>query len=157
MEPPRHAPRTGKIESRLVKDRLIPGLAACVPLSVWQRLVGVDLLLPYYHIVSDEEVPHIRHLYAYRNLRDFQRDLDFFLSHYQPVGLSDLVDHLTGVKVLPRNSFHLTFDDGFREMHDVVGPILRAKGISATFFLSTDFLDNADMAHHLKLSVLVEE
>jgi peptidoglycan/xylan/chitin deacetylase (PgdA/CDA1 family) len=107
-------------------------------------------------MVSDEQVPHVKHLYQYRNIRQFTKDLDFFLAHYQPVTLNELLEHLDRKRSLPKRCFHLTFDDGFREMHDVVAPILRAKGVPATFFLTTGFIDNLDMAHHNKLSLLVE-
>ncbi len=52
--------------------------------------------------------------------------------------------------------FHLTFDDGFREMHDIVAPILHRAGVPATFFLTTAFLDGGGLAHHNALSVLLD-
>lgn len=129
---------------------------ALLPVPWLHRMSGVSVVLPYYHMVSDESVPHVKHLYSYRNVRQFTQDLDFFLTHYEPITLHDLLGHLDGKKTLPKHCFLLTFDDGFREMHDVVAPILRAKGVPATFFLTSGFIDNADMAHHAKLSLLVE-
>jgi hypothetical protein len=41
-------------------------------------------------------------------------------------------------------------------MHDVVMPILLAKGVPATFFIATGFVDNKDMAHHNKISLIVD-
>jgi peptidoglycan/xylan/chitin deacetylase (PgdA/CDA1 family) len=107
-------------------------------------------------MVSDEQVPHVKHLYRYRDIRQFTKDLDFFLANYEPVTMHDLLQHLDGNRSLPKRCFLLTFDDGFREMHDVVAPILKAKGVPATFFLTTGFIDNVDMAHHCKFSLLVE-
>jgi peptidoglycan/xylan/chitin deacetylase (PgdA/CDA1 family) len=143
---------TGKMD----KDRLIFRLLASVPLSFWQALSKLSPVIPYYHIVADEDVPHVKHLYGFRNTKQFQEDLDFFLANYSPVGLADVIGHLHQGKVLPKRSFLLTFDDGFREMHDVVAPILKAKGVPATFFLTTGFIDNLDMAHQNKASVLIE-
>jgi peptidoglycan/xylan/chitin deacetylase (PgdA/CDA1 family) len=57
---------------------------------------------------------------------------------------------------LDRPCFHLTFDDGFREMHDIVAPILERTGAPATFFVSTAFLDGGGLAHHNALSVLLD-
>jgi peptidoglycan/xylan/chitin deacetylase (PgdA/CDA1 family) len=37
----------------------------------------------------------------------------------------------------------ITFDDGYRECHDIAYPILKAHGVPATFFLVTGFLDGA--------------
>ena len=139
-----------------MKERILPPLMALLPLPLLHRMSGVAVVMPYYHMVSDESVPHVKHLYSYRNVRQFTQDLDFFLANYEPITLHDLLGHLDGNKTLPKRCFLLTFDDGFREMHDVVAPILHAKGVPATFFLSTGFIDNADMAHHAKLSLLVE-
>ena len=138
------------------KDRILPTLLSSVPIPFSPPILGTPLVIPYYHMVSDEEVPHVKHLYRYRNVRQFTNDVDFFLSHYKPVTLDDLLQHLDGNSSLPKRSFLLTFDDGFREMHDVVAPILKAKGVPATFFLTTGFIDNVDMAHHCKFSLLVE-
>ena len=35
----------------------------------------------------------------------------------------------------------ITFDDGYRDAHTLVFPLLRAHGLTATFFLATGFLD----------------
>jgi len=138
------------------KDRILPTLLSSVPIPLSPAILGTPLVIPYYHMVSDEQVPHVKHLYRYRDIRQFTKNLDFFLAHYEPVTLHDLLQHLDGNRSLPRRCFLLTFDDGFREMHDVVAPILKAKGVPATFFLTTGFIDNVNMAHHCKLSLLVE-
>ncbi len=138
------------------RDRILPTLVSSIPIPLSPTTLGIPVIIPYYHIVSDEQVPHVKHLYRYRNVRQFTNDLDFFLSHYEPVTLDDLLQHLNGNRSLPSRSFLLTFDDGFREMYDVVAPILKAKGVPAIFFLTTGFIDNVDMAHHCKFSLLVE-
>ena len=148
-----HSTRHG-IPSRQGPD--LPTLLSSVPIPLSPAILGTPLVIPYYHMVSDEQVPHVKHLYRYRNIRQFTKDLDFFLSHYEPVTLDDLLQHLNGNRSLPKRCFLLTFDDGFREMYDVVAPILKAKGVPAIFFLTTGFIDNVDMAHHCKLSLLVE-
>ena len=123
----------------------------------WVRpLSGVSLVVPYYHMVSDTSVPHVSHLYRFRTVPEFKSDLEFFLSRFEPVTLGDIVGALNGTRTLSRPSFHLTFDDGFREMYDVVAPILQRAGVSATFFVTTGFLDGGGLAHHNALSVLLD-
>jgi peptidoglycan/xylan/chitin deacetylase (PgdA/CDA1 family) len=41
--------------------------------------------------------------------------------------------------ILPSNSVSITFDDGFRNVHDVGFPVLKEFGFSATIFLVTDY------------------
>jgi peptidoglycan/xylan/chitin deacetylase (PgdA/CDA1 family) len=110
----------------------------------------------YYHVVNDNTVPHISHLYNYKNTRQFCADIEFLLKHYFPIGLADIIDFLQGKKKLPLNCFLLTFDDGFREIFDVIAPILLDKGISATFFISSAFLDNQELCYRQKASLLIE-
>ena len=123
----------------------------------WVRpLSGVSLVVPFYHMVSDAHVPHVSNLYRFRSIAEFKSDLEFFARHFKPVTLQDIVDALNGNRTLPNSSFHLTFDDGFREMHDIVAPILQRAGIPATFFLTTGFLDGGGLAHYNALSVLLD-
>jgi peptidoglycan/xylan/chitin deacetylase (PgdA/CDA1 family) len=48
-----------------------------------------------------------------------------------------------------------SFDDGFREMADVVAPILKAKGVSGMFFVNSAFVDNRELCFHQKIALLV--
>jgi hypothetical protein len=57
---------------------------------------------------------------------------------------------------LPDGAFMLSFDDGFREMHDIVAPILREKGVPAVFFLNSGFIDNRRLCYLQKASVLAD-
>lgn len=123
----------------------------------WVRpLSGVSLVVPFYHMVSDAYVPHVSNLYRFRSVAEFKADLEFFTRHFEPVALTDIVNALNGARRLPRFCFHLTFDDGFREVHDIVAPILQRAGVPATFFLTTAFLNGGGLAHHNEISLLLD-
>lgn len=47
--------------------------------------------------------------------------------------------------LLPERALAITFDDGYADNHDLALPILRARGLSATFFIATGFLDGGRM------------
>ena len=83
------------------KDRILPTLLSSVPIPLSSAILGIPLVIPYYHMVSDEQVPHVKHLYRYRKIRQFTKDLDFFLAHYEPVTLNDLLEHLMGIDRCP--------------------------------------------------------
>lgn len=119
-------------------------------------LTGVSLVVPYYHMVSDAHVPHVSPLYRFRTIAEFTADVEYLARHFQAVTLREIVDHLNGARPLGRRCFHLTFDDGFREMYDVAAPILRRAGVPATFFVNTAFLDCGGIAHYNALSVLLD-
>lgn len=136
--------------------KLFPSLTQLLPLSGLIRITGKRIIFPFYHLVSDEDPPHIKHLYKVRTTKEFIRDLDFFLKHYKPVGITDLLDSSNSGHPLPDNSFLLSFDDGLREFHDVAAPILRQKGIPAICFLNSGFIDNAGLFYRYKASLLIE-
>lgn len=46
---------------------------------------------------------------------------------------------------LPERALAITFDDGYADNHDLALPILRARGLVATFFIASAFLDGGRM------------
>jgi peptidoglycan/xylan/chitin deacetylase (PgdA/CDA1 family) len=127
---------------------------ANIAFPLLRRLPGVNPLAVYYHIVSDARVPHVDNLYTFRNTAQFSRDLDVFARFYRPLSLPDYLASLKTGTPLPKNSLLLTFDDGVSECHEVIAPILKRKGIPATFFLCSAFVDNRAWAFDFKKSVL---
>lgn len=129
-------------------------IARRAPLGLMRVLTDGKLIVPYYHVVSDERVPYVEGLYPYRTVGQFREDLEFFLREYQPISIDDLRRHVWEKVALPRRAFLLTFDDGFACLHGVVAPMLEAKGVPAVFFLITSCLDNREMAVSNQAAVL---
>lgn len=125
-------------------------------LSLLKKIYPGRLLLPYHHLVSDAAVPHIRHLYPYKGVAAFKKDLDYLLKHFNPVTLQTVITCLRTQTPVPPNSFLLTFDDGLREVADVIAPLLFQKGVPAVFFLNSAFLDNQSLFYKFKVSLLIE-
>ena len=130
---------------------------SALPLALLKKLSPPTCLLPYHHIVSDEDVLHIKYLYDYKNVSQFTNDLDILLKNFKPVSPDDLVESIQRQRKLPANTFLLTFDDGFREVHDVIAPLLEAKGIPAIFFINPAFIDNKQLFYRSKASLLIYE
>jgi peptidoglycan/xylan/chitin deacetylase (PgdA/CDA1 family) len=124
------------------------------PESWMHWMLGQACLLPYYHMVSDESLSHISSLYSYRNVARFKKDLDLLCKGRTPLNLEDFLAAIQRHGHPPENSFLLTFDDGFREMSDVVAPILSSRGIPAVFFLMSAMLDNRQLCFQQKISLL---
>ena len=131
-------------------------ICSLFPTQVLQHFSGATTLFPYHHLVSDEDVIHIKHLYEYKNVRQFTADLEFLLRYYKPVAVSDVVQTISSKKKLATNTFLLTFDDGLREVSDVIAPILQKKGIPAVFFINPGFLDNRELFYRFKISLVIE-
>lgn len=133
-----------------------PIICSLVPLELWHRLLEIELVIPHWHLVSDREVAHVSGLYKFRNMRQFKADLEFFLRFYKSVSLQDVISYLDGIGRLPKRCFLLTFDDGFREIYDIIAPVLHAKGVPAVFFLTTSFIDNRELGYPQKKSLLIK-
>jgi peptidoglycan/xylan/chitin deacetylase (PgdA/CDA1 family) len=116
---------------------------------------GQHFIAPFYHVVSDDSLPHIRHLYTCRGTRDFEKDLDDLLSYFEPVGYTEL--RKGGISVLKKPAMLLTFDDGLAECHGIIAPLLKRKGIPALFFLNNNFIDNKGLFYRYKVSLLIDE
>jgi peptidoglycan/xylan/chitin deacetylase (PgdA/CDA1 family) len=127
-----------------------------LPMALVKKLGPSTTLFPYQHTVSNEQLLHIKHLYDYKNEKQFTADLECLLKHYKPVSVDDITRSLEKGS-LPKNSFLLSFDDGFREVHDVIAPILERKGIPACFFINPAFIDNKELFYRCKISLLINE
>jgi peptidoglycan/xylan/chitin deacetylase (PgdA/CDA1 family) len=124
-----------------------------------QRLSPLPLLCPYHHLVSDEPVPYIDPLYAYKNSRQFETDLDYLLRHFRPVSLTDLVQQLSSSPNAgpPPGSFLLCFDDGLRQAYDIALPILLRKGVPAALFVNPAFVGNKTIFHDFRKGWLLHK
>lgn len=115
------------------------------------------VLFPYAHIVSDVTPLHIRHLYEIPSVAKFTKDLEALCQRYRPLQLSELPQVLnSGRNRGPARYFLLSFDDGMREVYDVIAPILRRKGIPGIFFLNAATIDNRQLMWRHKISLLIE-
>lgn len=144
----------------MLKKALIKSLqlfSSSIPLSWLKTISRQDFLAIFYHTISDQELPHIKHLYRVRGTALFEKDLDYLLKHFTPIGLNELIEAVHQHKKLPSNAFFLTFDDGLAECYHTIAPILKKKGIPATFFLNSDFVDNKALMFRYKASYLIEE
>jgi peptidoglycan/xylan/chitin deacetylase (PgdA/CDA1 family) len=141
---------------KLIKQ-LYYSASSVIPTSLLLKAAAKPALFPYHHLVSDEDVLHVKHLYSYKNIQQFTNDLEHLLKYLSPVSLSDIREAVHKKKKLPSNSFLLSFDDGFSEVYSVIAPILTAKGIPAVFFINPAFIDNQHFFYRCKLSLIIHE
>jgi peptidoglycan/xylan/chitin deacetylase (PgdA/CDA1 family) len=125
-------------------------------IGLLQCITKKKVLLPFYHTVAEQQRPHIKHLYRMKTVTEFQKDLDFLLQHFEPIDAETLY-HIHSSKTVPKNPvFHLTFDDGLKEIYETVAPILLEKGVPATFFINSGFVDNKALFYRYHASLAIE-
>lgn len=120
-------------------------------------LSGKKLVLPFYHTVSNQPLAHISPLYKHKRVDEFEADLDFLLQHFSPISLEEVFLYRKGELALQKPSFHLSFDDGLREVFTVAKPILKARGVPATIFVNPDFVGNKALFFRYKAALLIQE
>ncbi|NND06758.1 MAG: hypothetical protein HKN87_10295, partial [Saprospiraceae bacterium] len=132
-------------------------LAKLIPTKILLKVCDQPLILPVYHLVSDEAPAHIKHLYQIKSIDEFEADLDYLLHHFQPLSLPELYDVITRKQRLDRPSFFLSFDDGLSEFYHIVAPILEEKELRAINFLNSSFIDNCALFYRYKVSLIIEK
>lgn len=86
------------------------------------RDLGSNIPVFSYHVVS---------------AKDFEADLDFLSQNgYITIHADLLLDHLEGRRAAPQRAVVLTFDDGARNLYEVVFPLLQHFGMNAVAFIS---------------------
>jgi peptidoglycan/xylan/chitin deacetylase (PgdA/CDA1 family) len=132
---------------------LLSGLSSLLSISQLVKLSGKKVFLPFYHIVAEESPRLVNKLYAVRNSKLFEKDLDFLLKNFQPVDLQTLISVNSEPEIIKKPLLHLSFDDGLSACYDTIAPILLRKGVPATFFLNPAFIDNKALMFRYKISL----
>ncbi|MDR6488321.1 peptidoglycan/xylan/chitin deacetylase (PgdA/CDA1 family) [Chryseobacterium vietnamense] len=138
-----------------MKERIINVLAAFESENIGKSF-PLDYCLPLYHSVSDQELPHLKHVIRYKTTQQFEDDLDHMARNFQFVNWQEFKDYSSGNFKPSKKIALLTFDDGFREFYDVAAPILERKGIYACNFINPAFVDNKEMMFRCKASLLAD-
>lgn len=139
-----------------MKDRIINLLANFAGNDI-EKSFPLPYCLPVYHCVSDENLPHLNHIINYKNVKQFEQDLDYLSKYFQFVNWGEFKDFINGNFKPKKKIALLTFDDGFREFYDLVTPILERKGIYAINFINPAFIDNKDLMFRCKVSLIINE
>lgn len=108
--------------------------------TLWRKRHRRDrvLVLNYHRIGEPSSSPLDRGVFsATPESLDWQ--MAFLKRECQIITTADLLNESA---LVGGNFVVVTFDDGYRDNHDVALPILRSHGVKATFFVATGFIDN---------------
>lgn len=97
-------------------------------------------VLTYHRVMAEQAVTDALDPEVVTPAAAFDRQLEILREHFSVVGLDEVLAHLRGVP-LPASPLLITFDDGYRDNHDVALPLLRKHGLRAVFFVATSFVD----------------
>jgi hypothetical protein len=106
------------------------------------RSIARDCALAMRGLVSrPSNRPSLRILYCHYVFDDQCRDFEAIVRYVQSIGefigIEEVLEILEGGRSIDHNVFHLSFDDGFKNVITNALPILREHGVPATFFVPT--------------------
>lgn len=127
-----------------------------IPMGLYPRLIRRDVTDFFWHAVSDDPMPHVRHLYPVVPVADFEAALLYLKENYTFINYEQLHEYIFGGAPLPPRAVHLSFDDGYAECFSNVRPLLLKHEIPCTFFLTTGLIDNPTLFYRNKQSLCVE-
>lgn len=99
-----------------------------------------SLLILNYHRIGDAEKTSYDSGAFSCTTAEFDWQVGYLKDHFRIVNLDEAVDIVHGRAAPPGTAVLLTFDDGYRDNFEEAFPVLRAHGVSATFFLPTAFI-----------------
>ena len=108
----------------------------CSPAGQQARLS----ILIFHRVLSEPDELFPGELHASR----FDEVLSWLGQWFNVLPLDEATSRLQS-GTLPRRAASITFDDGYRDNVTVALPILQRRGLSATFFVATSFLDGGRM------------
>ena len=87
------------------------------------------------------------------NVDQFRRIVALVKEHFEVLDLADAIGQLRAGTLSPR-ALSITFDDGYLDNVDNALPVLQDANVSATFFISTGFLDGESMWNDLVIEAV---
>lgn len=98
-------------------------------------------VLTYHHVMNEKAGACSYCPDSYIDRGRFQQQMQFLSEKCVPIPLNEMVDRL--LHGIEPDAFYVavTFDDGYLSSKEVAWPILRSYDVPATFFITTDFID----------------
>lgn len=111
------------------------------PREVYSWTLEVPILM-YHYISEPPDAADKYRLDLSTSPQLFREQLLFLADNgYQTVDLYDLTLAIVDKGELPDKPVIITLDDGYRDNYDNAFPILQELGMTATFFVTTEFID----------------
>lgn len=84
---------------------------------------------------------------------EFEARMRWAKAHFNVLPLPEAIARLRD-GTLPARPLAITFDDGYRDNHDIALPILQRLGLHATFFVATRYLDGGCMFNDVVIEAI---
>lgn len=133
---------------RGLKGRLAQALFRSGSLSALRALLRGRLVVFNYHRLrrdpspggAEERTPFDETTFGPTRAQFFEH-VEWLKRHATILSEEELCEHLAARGRPPRHAAMITFDDGYRDNHDLALPVLRDLGVPAIFFVTSGFVE----------------
>ena len=109
-------------------------------------LAGRGVILRYHSVSTEADGTHLCLDPGLAVAPDrFDRQCAYLKRHYNVISLDQMLDHLNEGSPMPSKAVALTFDDGYLDNFTQAFPILEKHGLNATFYVTTNCIDNEEI------------
>jgi peptidoglycan/xylan/chitin deacetylase (PgdA/CDA1 family) len=95
------------------------------------------LVLTYHRVLPEIKAGFLNTVVS---LSTFNRQIEILTNKFHIISLKDSINQCLRKSTRDKMQVALTFDDGYYDNYEIVYPILKARGIPATFFIVTDYI-----------------
>lgn len=111
-----------------------------------------------YHLVFPDNTPKgAWNAGLVLRLAQFKRQITWLTRNFSVVSLDEYITEYLGSGSVPKKKIALTFDDGYKEVFDLVAPFLVEKKVPATFFANTSHLNDSELLWFVYFNALCSE
>lgn len=114
------------------------------------------LIFLFHGVNENEKFDVINYTNKHINYKKFEEYLKFFKKNGYNLSIDELVYCLSNNINPPDNSYVITFDDGFKNNLTVASEILDKHNLKATFYLTTNFIENNENSWIDEIEFFVE-
>lgn len=126
----------------------IDRLASLYVVNPLLKLRSAESSIPIlmYHSISDKDEARTHAYYRTKTAPQvFAAQMEYLHHHgYSTCGLADVLDCLKENRRIATNYVAITFDDGYRDFYTQAFPVMNRHGFSATVFLPTSYIAEAE-------------
>jgi peptidoglycan/xylan/chitin deacetylase (PgdA/CDA1 family) len=141
LPPPTPTPTEAPLEAPAVPTATATPLPMPTPNGVYSWTLEVPILM--YHYISQPPAGADKYRLDLSTPPElFREQMTYLVANgYETVSLYDLTLAIVNQAQLPARPVVLTFDDGYRDNYENAFPVLRELGLTGTFFVATEFVD----------------
>ncbi|RKF14383.1 polysaccharide deacetylase family protein [Alginatibacterium sediminis] len=98
-----------------------------------------------YHRIGDSKKSDLDPNVYSCDATQFALHLDYYKQHYRVIDMAQLLDLINSDSVIDEPLALITFDDGYCDNYSQAFPLLKQRSLSASFFVSTDYIDESQL------------